>query len=503
MPAAGMRRRVWARMPGPPQLWCVLALASATAAGAAPCDPGFTGPDGNCSPCPVGTYKTSAGDDACVWCGVGGTTAAPASTAEANCSCAAGYRGPYRREADDYHWGRSQLAGSDARGVADGIGVQARFSQPRGVAFSPDAAFLACAVEGGDVFPSAIRIVVVISGKVTTLAGGQAAGLVDGVGTNATFNNPASVAYSPDGFQLAVADEGNHAIRLVHVPTRNVTTLAGTGTAAEEGAVSDGVAGGPDSSQPTFWGPRGVAWSPLGGLIAVAEYNAHRVRLIALGGIVTVTTLAGVDDPTLAGFESGFVDGVGTNARFTFPTAVSFSPDGMSIAVAERQSQKGGNDALRLIHVDSGNTTTLAGGTGQDGVLDHPRALAFSPDGLEIVIAEYGAQRIQRFRLSTGEMTEIMDGNAAGIVKVTGIAWSPRDARLAVSTVQKHTIWLLDGPGCSRCRIGEYKETVGDSNCTGCAKGKYHDFVAGDPKSRRMIRCICACLPSHAPSVAS
>jgi DNA-binding beta-propeller fold protein YncE len=465
-------------------VWCLVALSGALPAARAQCPPGYTGPDGDCNACPAGTYKTGTGTAACVACGVGGTTAAPASTAEASCSCAPGHHGPYRREAAGPLWTPTSLAGSDARGVMDGVGAQAKFSKPRGVAFSPDAAFMAVATEGGvgvdsDTvsYSSAIRIINMSSRNVTTLAGGQATGLDDGVGTNATFNNPASIAFSPDGAHLVVADEDNHCIRLIHVPSQNVSTLAGTGSATEEGAVSDGVAGWPGRVEPSFYNPRGVAWSPRGGLIAVADYISHRVRLIVLNGNVTVMTLAGA-----AGVR-GYVDGTGTNARFTYPTSVSFSPDGKSIAVTERQSQTGGarGDALRLIDVDSGITSTLAGGTGQDGVFEYPVAAAFSPDGAEIAIAEYSrTQRVQRFRLATGEITEIMVGTTTGIIKAGGLAWSPRDAKLAISTSTKNTIWLLDGPGCSRCKIGEYKGSFGEANCTECIEGKYHDLATGE-----------------------
>jgi hypothetical protein len=81
---------------------------------------------------------------------------------------------------------------------------------------------------------AAVRLVHAASGNVSTLAGGNMSGFHDGVGTAATFGYPADatlsrwaigVAYSPDGAQIAVSDQFNHAVRLVRVSTGEVSTL--------------------------------------------------------------------------------------------------------------------------------------------------------------------------------------------------------------------------------------------------------------------------------------
>ena len=70
------------------------------------------------------------------------------------------------------------------------------------------------------------------SGVVTTLAGGGfgASAFADGTGANARFNNPRGVAYDPTTGNFVVADADNNRIRLV-TPAGVVTTLAGSGAA--------------------------------------------------------------------------------------------------------------------------------------------------------------------------------------------------------------------------------------------------------------------------------
>jgi DNA-binding beta-propeller fold protein YncE len=63
----------------------------------------------------------------------------------------------------------------------------------------------------------------------------------------------------------------------------------------------------------------GVAWSPDGSKVAVADSFNYRVRLIAVATQVVTT---------LAGSGSGYADGTGTAASFNQPRGVDWSPDG-------------------------------------------------------------------------------------------------------------------------------------------------------------------------------
>jgi len=113
--------------------------------------------------------------------------------------------------------------GSCRGGFADGIGTSALFSLPSAVALSPDAALLYVAEERGN----RVRVVRVSDGLVSTLAGSGEPGVADGLGTDALFSSPTGLAVAADG-TVFVADALNMRIRSI-APGGNVSTLAGGG----------------------------------------------------------------------------------------------------------------------------------------------------------------------------------------------------------------------------------------------------------------------------------
>lgn len=101
----------------------------------------------------------------------------------------------------------STIAGNVSRGYADGVGKNAIFSGPNGVAVNV----------AGEIFvaDSTNNVIRKVSpgGAVTTVAGTVGtSGSADGTGSAALFNQPFAVAISPSG-QLYIADRGNNAIR--------------------------------------------------------------------------------------------------------------------------------------------------------------------------------------------------------------------------------------------------------------------------------------------------
>ena len=105
-------------------------------------------------------------------------------------------------------------------GSTDGTGAAARFNLPTGVAMnSTDLIYVAD-------FGSHTLRKVTSSGVVTTFAGtAGTSGSVDGTGTAARFNKPSGLALDTAG-NLYVADTGNSTVRKVS-PAGVVTTLAG------------------------------------------------------------------------------------------------------------------------------------------------------------------------------------------------------------------------------------------------------------------------------------
>jgi len=119
----------------------------------------------------------------------------------------------------------STLAGSGTFGFVDGFGVNARFGAPGGVAV--DGAGNVYVADSGN---NRIRKITA-AGQVTTLAGDGTAGFADTApSVAARFSFPGGVAVDGAG-NVYVADTANHSIRKI-TATGQVTTLAGNGTTA-------------------------------------------------------------------------------------------------------------------------------------------------------------------------------------------------------------------------------------------------------------------------------
>lgn len=99
------------------------------------------------------------------------------------------------------------LAGSTA-GNVDGTGAAGRFNKPSAVAVAQDGT-----VYVSDTDNHAIRKITP-GGAVTTIAGGGGTGYANGSGVDARFSSPRGIALGSDG-RLYVADTGNHRIRVL------------------------------------------------------------------------------------------------------------------------------------------------------------------------------------------------------------------------------------------------------------------------------------------------
>jgi len=111
----------------------------------------------------------------------------------------------------------STLAGDGTPGFADGPGAQARFDGPTGVAVGADGR-----VYVADTYNDRIRVIAT-DGTVSTLAGGDRPGDIDGPGALARFDTPTAVAVDAMN-RVLVADLRNDAIRRI-APGGDVSTL--------------------------------------------------------------------------------------------------------------------------------------------------------------------------------------------------------------------------------------------------------------------------------------
>jgi len=229
------------------------------------------------------------------------------------------------------------LAGTaGSSGSTDATGSAARFYKPYGIAVDTSGNLFV-----GDRQNHTIRKVT-SAGVVTTLAGtAGSSGSTDATGSAARFNFPSGVAVDNSG-NVFVADENNHTIRKV-TSAGVVTTLAGnagdTGSANATGSAA------------RFNQPFGVTVDTAGNVFVADTYN-HTIRKVTSAGVVT--TLAG------SAGSSGSADATGSAARFAQPIGVAVDTAG-NIFVADQ-----GNDTIRKV-TSAGVVTTEAGSAGQGG----------------------------------------------------------------------------------------------------------------------------------------
>ena len=97
--------------------------------------------------------------------------------------------------------------------------------------------------------------------------------------------------------------------------------------------------------------PLGVSSDPTGTRLCVADAGNHVLRLINLADKNRVTTLAGTG-------RKGFEDGTLAHATFNTPRAVVWI-DNYRILVRDE-----GNQAFRMVDLQTGRVTTLGGAAG-------------------------------------------------------------------------------------------------------------------------------------------
>jgi len=329
------------------------------------------------------------------------------------------------------------LAGNGNAGSDDGIGENATLNRPTLIEYAGNAIYFADT--GGHV----IRRLDLSTNAVTTLAGSPGdAGFADGVGPNARFNQPFGIAV--DETHMYIADTTNNAIRKMSLVTLEVTTLAGNAQAPAPPACPSIAVDG-SSAVATFSGPIGIElvgaflyvsdstsglvrrvdkvtgrtstvagfctvgppWSSVDGFGAnarfnrptgivsdginlfVAEVSGDRIRKVRIsnGAVTTLVGEAGV----------GAVDGDAAVAQFNNPNHLV--SDGTYLWVSDSA-----NNAIRRVDKITGFTETLTGQLGgAPGFAEGTGALFNSPegitsDGIFLYVGDANNNRIRRIR---------------------------------------------------------------------------------------------------------
>ena len=149
-----------------------------------------------------------------------------------------------------------------------GAATSATFQNPTGIELDASGNIYIA-----DLFNHVIRKITASTGFISTVAGSGTAGYSGdgGAATSANLNYPTDIALDDSG-NLYISVQYSHRIRKVSALTGNISTVAGTGTAAYGGD------GGPaTSAQINF--PTGVS-ADAGGNLYIADRENHRIRFV-------------------------------------------------------------------------------------------------------------------------------------------------------------------------------------------------------------------------------
>ena len=332
------------------------------------------------------------------------------------------------------------LAGGGDPGYRDGEAAEALFGgfapvasgvwPQQGIAFERDGSLLLADREN-----DAIRRISP-TGRVSTVAGGNGRGLLDGPADTAQFSAPVAVAVAEDG-TIYVIEQQSHRLRRV-TPEGMVSTVVGSdGLGSRTGSPFDGPVGEATLSNPT-------AVAVHGNLIYVAD--SHGVRRIAEGMVSTLLPRAGphVDGPVPAATVGRVV-------------AMDRGTDGALYLLDYTELvDQGAVYAIRVVKGGQVRTLYVSDLPAFGGALSNPSDIAVGPGGAVYVsstghhqVLALTPERELRVVAGSGE-AGFVDGKVDGATlnQPTALALH-HDGRVAVVDAGNGVIRLIDSPAGS------------------------------------------------------
>ena len=206
----------------------------------------------------------------------------------------------------------------------------------------------------------------------------------------------------------------NQLVRLLSVPTASVTTLAGVALTSGR---TDGL-----GTAATFYFPEGVGMDAAGTNALVVDRFNHAVRRVnvATGSVSTVAGRPGV---------SGFSDGVGTVALFSYPFVPGVNAAGTVALVADQTNQ-----LVRRIDLTTGAVTSIAGqpgvngfadGVGPQATMSGPEGLALDPNGTLALVTDANNNAIRLLRFGPAPPASTTTATASSTSSASRAAQSP------------------------------------------------------------------------------
>jgi DNA-binding beta-propeller fold protein YncE len=271
--------------------------------------------------------------------------------------------------------------GEAADGGDGGPGTQARLNHPHSLVLAPGGNLYIA-----DTLNSRVRCLNLKSGIITTVAGTGAKGYGGdgGPGTAAQFDGIYSVALDHSAQNLYLADLENRRIRVLHLKSGIVETVAGNG---ERGVPKDGA----DARASPLVDPRAVAVDSQG-LVYVLERSGNALRVVDRQGKIR----------TVVGTGQRGLSGDGGDARLATmdgPKHLCIDADD-NVIIADTE-----NHVIRKYLPREGKIVRVAGTghkgtTGLDGPpeqveLNQPHGVFFDPRG-RLYITDSSNDRILR-----------------------------------------------------------------------------------------------------------
>ena len=224
---------------------------------------------------------------------------------------------------------------------------------------------------------------------------------VDTLQSSPLLGFPGGVAVAPDGTFALASSFASQTVTKIDLAYCSPgfecpgTILAGGGMSYEDDV---------EGTVASFDSPAGMAITPDGSTVLVAEFRGHRIR--ALDTVTgKVRTLAGSGD-------GGYEDGTGTEAHFHSPCDIAISADGRRAVVADLNNHK-----IRAIDLRTRAVTTIAGNySGASGDLDgaadealffRPRSLDFTSDGTKVLITDRNNNKIRMLDVDSRAVTTL------------------------------------------------------------------------------------------------
>jgi len=269
--------------------------------------------------------------------------------------------------------------GCGAASFQDGPRREASFNHPQGLIASQDEIFVA------DTENHAVRRIDIASGEITTLAGTGKRGMPLGSaapGNTTALASPWDLEIKAE--QLFIANAGTHQIGVLDLKTAEVARLAGSGA---EG-LDDGRAASASLAQPS-----GLALSPGGGTLYLADCESSAIRAITLTLDPQLMTIVG------AGlFDFGWVNGDFRKARLQHSLGVAV--DGTRLLVADTY-----NSAIREIDLSKRKVSDFDGGkfTCVDSLCIPMREPAgiITDSAERVLVVDTGNHRVDEYRPAT------------------------------------------------------------------------------------------------------